>query len=93
LRFGQFRDKKSLDLHEKSLYQSYYEIFPQNILKSRTFKKCGTLIVKKCWTDFIFKELAGAFFLLAGGFSNVSLQQTCAYSTIKILLPAAIHIK
>ena len=31
-------------LHEKSLYLSYYEIFPQKILKSRTFKKCGTLI-------------------------------------------------
>jgi len=33
-------------LHEKSLYLLYYEIFPQKILKSRTFKKCGTLIVK-----------------------------------------------
>jgi len=32
------------DLHEKSLYLSYYEIFPQKILKSRTFKKCGALI-------------------------------------------------
>jgi len=34
------------NLHEKSLYLSYYEIFPQKILKSHTFKKYGTLIVK-----------------------------------------------
>jgi hypothetical protein len=42
---GQFRDKKSLDLHEKSLDLSNYEIFPHKILKSRTFKKSGILIV------------------------------------------------
>ncbi len=30
---------KSLDLHEKSLDLSNYEIFPHKILKSRTFKK------------------------------------------------------
>jgi hypothetical protein len=43
---GQFRDKKSLDRHEKSLDLSNYEIFPQKILKSRTFKKSSILIVK-----------------------------------------------
>ena len=42
---GQFRDKKSLDLHEKSLDLSNYEIFPHKILKSRTFKKSSILIV------------------------------------------------
>ena len=44
---GQFRDKKSLDLHEKSLDLSNYEIFPHKILKSRTFKKSSILIVIK----------------------------------------------
>ncbi len=39
--------KKSLDLHEKSLDLSNYEIFPHKILKSRTFKKSSTLIVNK----------------------------------------------
>ncbi len=42
---GQFRDQKSLDLHEKSLDQSNYEIFPHKIIKSRTFKKSSILIV------------------------------------------------
>ncbi len=46
LHSGQFRDKKSLDLHEKSLDLSNYEIFPHKILKSRTFKKSSILIVK-----------------------------------------------
>jgi hypothetical protein len=41
-----FRDQKSLDLHEKSLDLSNYEIFPHKILKSRTFKKSSILIVK-----------------------------------------------
>ncbi len=45
LNSGQFRDKKSLDLHEKSLDLSNYEIFPHKILKSRTFKKSSILIV------------------------------------------------
>jgi len=45
LRSVQFRDQKSLDLHEKFFELSYCEIFPQKILKSRTFKKCGALIV------------------------------------------------
>ncbi len=39
--------KKSLDLHEKSLDLSNYEIFPHKILKSRTFKKSSILIVIK----------------------------------------------
>jgi hypothetical protein len=39
------RDKKSLDLHEKSLDLSNYEIFPHKILKSCTFKKNSILIV------------------------------------------------
>jgi hypothetical protein len=43
---GQFGDQKSLDLHEKSLDLSNYEIFPNKILKSRTFKKSSILIVK-----------------------------------------------
>ncbi len=47
LHSGQFRDKKSLDLHEKSLDLSNYEIFPHKILKSRTFKKSSILIVKR----------------------------------------------
>jgi hypothetical protein len=42
---GQFRDEKSLDLHEKSLDLSNYFIFPHKILKSRTFKKSSILIV------------------------------------------------
>ncbi len=42
---GQFRDQKSLDLHEKTLDLSNYEIFPHKILKSRTFKKSSILIV------------------------------------------------
>jgi len=42
-------DHNFFDLHEKSLYLSYYEIFPQKILKSRTFRKCGVLIVIKIW--------------------------------------------
>ena len=33
------RDKKSLDLHEKSLDLSNYEIFPHKILKSQSFEK------------------------------------------------------
>ncbi len=37
--------KKSLDLHEKYLDLSNYEIFPHKILKSRTFKKSSILIV------------------------------------------------
>ena len=41
LHSGQLRDQKSLDLHEKSLDLSNYEIFPHKILKSRTFKKSG----------------------------------------------------
>ncbi len=41
-----FRDKTSLDLHEKSFDLSNYEIFPHKILKSRTFKKSSILIVK-----------------------------------------------
>jgi hypothetical protein len=41
---GQFRDQKSLDLHEKSLGLSNYEIFPHKILKSRTFIKSSILI-------------------------------------------------
>jgi hypothetical protein len=45
LHSGQFRDKKSLDLHEKSLDLSNYEIFPRKVLKSRTFKKSSILIV------------------------------------------------
>jgi hypothetical protein len=49
LHSGQFRDKKSLDLHEKSLDLSNYEIFPHKILKSRTFKK-SILIVNKIST-------------------------------------------
>jgi hypothetical protein len=40
-----FFDKKSLDLHEKSLDLKDYEIFPHKILKSRTFKKSSILIV------------------------------------------------
>jgi hypothetical protein len=41
-------DLDFFDLHEKSLYLSYYEIFPHKILKSRTFKKSsGILIVLK----------------------------------------------
>ena len=40
---GQFRDQKRLDLHEKSLDLSNYEIFPHKILKSRTFKKSSIL--------------------------------------------------
>ncbi len=39
--------KKSLDLREKSLDLSNYEIFPHKILKSRTFKKSSILIVIK----------------------------------------------
>jgi hypothetical protein len=35
-------------LLEKSLDLSNYEIFPHEILKSRTFKKSSILIVKKC---------------------------------------------
>jgi hypothetical protein len=35
------------DLDEKSLDLSNYEIFPQKILKSRTFKKSSILIVIK----------------------------------------------
>ncbi len=46
LHSGQFRDQKSLDLLEKSLDLSNYEIFPHKILKSRTFKKSSILIVK-----------------------------------------------
>ncbi len=53
---GQFRDQKSLDLHEKSLDLTNYEIFPHKILKSRTFKKSSILIVlkirvhrRRCW--------------------------------------------
>jgi hypothetical protein len=37
----------TFDLHEKSLDLSNYEIFPQKILKSRTFKKSSILIVIK----------------------------------------------
>jgi hypothetical protein len=47
LHLGQFRDQKSLDLHEKSLDLSNFEIFPHKILKSRTFKKSSILIVKR----------------------------------------------
>jgi hypothetical protein len=47
LHSGQLRDKKSLDLHEKSLDLSNYETFPHKILKSRTFEKSSTLIVNK----------------------------------------------
>jgi hypothetical protein len=56
LHSGQFRNKKSLDLHEKSLDLSNYEIFPHKILKPRTFKKSSILIVikddalKRCYT-------------------------------------------
>jgi len=39
------RDLKSLDLHEKSVDLSNYEIFPHKILKSLTFKKSSILIV------------------------------------------------
>jgi hypothetical protein len=46
LHSGQFRDQKSLDLHEKSLDLSNYEIFPQKILKYRTFKKSSILKFK-----------------------------------------------
>jgi hypothetical protein len=42
---SKFKDQKSLDLHEKSLDLSNYEIFPHKILKSRTFKKSSILIV------------------------------------------------
>jgi hypothetical protein len=47
LHSGQFRDLKSLALHEKPLDLSNYEIFSHKILKSRTFKKSSILIVKK----------------------------------------------
>ncbi len=39
-------DLDFFDLHEKSLDLSNYEIFPNKILKSRTFKKSSILIVK-----------------------------------------------
>ncbi len=38
-------DLDFIDLHEKSLDLSNYEIFPHKILKSRTFKKSSILIV------------------------------------------------
>jgi hypothetical protein len=40
-------DLDFFDLHEKSLDLSNYDIFPQKILKSRTFKKSSILIVKR----------------------------------------------
>ncbi len=42
-------DLDFFDLHEKSLDLSNYEIFPQKILKSRTFKKSSILIVIISW--------------------------------------------
>ncbi len=45
------------DLHEKSLDLSNYEIFPQKILKSRTFKKSSILIVKIFSENFHYKIL------------------------------------
>jgi hypothetical protein len=41
-------DLDFFDIHEKSLDLSNYEIFPHKILKSRTFKKSGILIVNIC---------------------------------------------
>jgi hypothetical protein len=51
---GTIERYKSLDLHEKSLDLSNYEIFPQKILNSRTFKKSSILIVNISYPDFFF---------------------------------------
>jgi hypothetical protein len=67
---GQFRDQKSLDLHEKSLDLSNYEIFPHKILKSRTLKKSSILIVK---IDCSFRPFTCSF-IFQTHFSGPSVQ-------------------
>jgi hypothetical protein len=51
---GQFRDKKSRDLHEKSRDLSNYEIFQHNILKSQSFKKKSSILVILCHAEHLF---------------------------------------
>ncbi len=60
LHSGQFKDQKSLDLHEKYLDLSNNEIFQHKILKSRTFKKSSILIV--------------IIYFFSGSFSRIRIQ-------------------
>ena len=46
LHSGQFRDQKSLDLHEKPLERAHYMFCPYKKITSRTFIISVALIVK-----------------------------------------------